>query len=194
MAFDSSIPNREILPARDLENLQTSTHLFFMGSWKASLVSLKCRAMEDSNFSNLYSGLFSPGRFYAAFIMKMICAHILIGYDIELANPTAPRTFSWRSGIVPYAHFALRIWERLVPEAPVWGSFSFFISFFVRFHIYILYATLSDLDFSTLHDFAWPYALFCYISAYGWSCGTQVTSKQVLGSGSKLWGLGFIEW
>lgn len=153
-----------------VENLQTSTHLSFMGSWKASLVGLKCRAMDDSNFSNLYSGLFSSGRFYAAFIMKMICAHILIGYDIELANPTAPRTFSWRSGIVPYAHTALRIWERLVPEAPVWGSFSFFFLFFRQ--VSHLYATLSYLDFSTLHDFAWPYALFCYISTYRWSCGT----------------------
>ncbi|PLB46222.1 cytochrome P450, partial [Aspergillus steynii IBT 23096] len=42
-----------------------------------------------------------PGRFYAAAVMKAILAQIILGYKCRLVDPTAPRSFAWRSTTVP---------------------------------------------------------------------------------------------
>ena len=43
----------------------------------------------------------SPGRFYAATVLKTALVHILRNYDIRLVDARAPKTFSWRSTILP---------------------------------------------------------------------------------------------
>lgn len=45
--------------------------------------------------------VYSPGRFYAAAVMKVILGQVLMGYDCEFAEPGAKRLFSWRSTILP---------------------------------------------------------------------------------------------
>ncbi|KAK0516452.1 hypothetical protein JMJ35_001055 [Cladonia borealis] len=42
-----------------------------------------------------------PGRFYASHVLKLILRHILLHYDIKLADKSEPRTFAWRTAIVP---------------------------------------------------------------------------------------------
>lgn len=43
----------------------------------------------------------SPGRFYAAAVMKVILVQIILDYDFRLADPSAPRWFTWRSSMLP---------------------------------------------------------------------------------------------
>lgn len=43
----------------------------------------------------------SPGRYYAAAVMKLILAQIIMNYDFELVQPDAPRWLSWRSTTLP---------------------------------------------------------------------------------------------
>lgn len=43
----------------------------------------------------------SPGRFYAAAVMKMIVGQFILKYDCELVDKDASRWFSWRSFIYP---------------------------------------------------------------------------------------------
>lgn len=43
----------------------------------------------------------SPGRFYAAAVMKVILGQVLMNYDCEFAEPGGKRLFSWRSTILP---------------------------------------------------------------------------------------------
>jgi hypothetical protein len=43
----------------------------------------------------------SPGRYYAAAVMKVILGQIIMNYDCELANPEAPRWWTWRSSMLP---------------------------------------------------------------------------------------------
>ena len=45
----------------------------------------------------------SPGRYYAAAVMKVILGQIIMNYDCELADPKAPRLWTWRSTILPKA-------------------------------------------------------------------------------------------
>ncbi|KAI0381078.1 cytochrome P450 [Hypomontagnella monticulosa] len=42
-----------------------------------------------------------PGRFYATAIMKVILGHIIMNYDCSLVEPSAPRSFTWRTATVP---------------------------------------------------------------------------------------------
>ncbi|KAL6719191.1 ADP-ribosylation factor protein 3 [Lecanora helva] len=50
-----------------------------------------------------------PGRYFAARILKIVLAHILINYDIKMdeGSSNKTRTFSWRSAIVPKATSSL---------------------------------------------------------------------------------------
>lgn len=43
----------------------------------------------------------SPGRFYAAALAKLVIAHLVEEYDFQLANPEAPRWFTWRTCRIP---------------------------------------------------------------------------------------------
>lgn len=51
--------------------------------------------------SNKHQHLLSPGRFYAAAVMKVILGQILINYNCEFAELGGKRLFSWRSTILP---------------------------------------------------------------------------------------------
>jgi hypothetical protein len=56
----------------------------------------------------------SPGRFYIAVVIKTALAHMLREYDFRLADEGAPRTFSWRTTIVPRSSTKLLIRRREV--------------------------------------------------------------------------------
>jgi len=43
----------------------------------------------------------SPGRFYGTALVKTILAHLIQNYDFHLADPDAPRWFTWRTCRVP---------------------------------------------------------------------------------------------
>ncbi|KAL6238695.1 cytochrome P450 [Aspergillus navahoensis] len=42
-----------------------------------------------------------PGRYYAAAIIKLVMAQIILNYDCRLVDPGVPRWFTWRSTILP---------------------------------------------------------------------------------------------
>ena len=48
---------------------------------------------------------FSPGRFYTSAVYKLILAHVLLEYDIKLADEGLKKapTWTWRSDFVPLA-------------------------------------------------------------------------------------------
>lgn len=73
-----------------------------VGNRKDGLV---CRALKlhfgslaDVPATNLND---SPGRYYAAAVMKVILAQIIMNYDFDLVQPEAPRWMSWRSTTLP---------------------------------------------------------------------------------------------
>lgn len=43
----------------------------------------------------------SPGRWYAAYALKLILVYILTYYDIELVNPDKKQHFTWTTATVP---------------------------------------------------------------------------------------------
>lgn len=43
----------------------------------------------------------SPGRYYAAAVMKTLLGLLITKYDSELLDPQGPRWFVWRSFIYP---------------------------------------------------------------------------------------------
>jgi cytochrome P450 len=45
--------------------------------------------------------MFSPGRYYAAAVMKVVLAQIIRDYDCSLVDPGARRWFTWRSTTLP---------------------------------------------------------------------------------------------
>ena len=45
----------------------------------------------------------SPGRWYAALIIKLIVVHILENWDCELLDEHASRSMTWRSNCFPRA-------------------------------------------------------------------------------------------
>ena len=66
----------------------------------AIIVSTKARCSADSvwlahallNYQctdQCKSRIFSPARFYVSVVMKMILSHLILNYDIKLADPTA---------------------------------------------------------------------------------------------------------
>ncbi|KAI9879025.1 MAG: hypothetical protein M1830_009824 [Pleopsidium flavum] len=54
-----------------------------------------------------------PGRFYAAAIMKLMVAHVLLHYDIKFQDEKAELSFSWRSAIIPRSGTKLLFRERV---------------------------------------------------------------------------------
>ncbi|MCJ1236865.1 hypothetical protein MMC14_004847 [Varicellaria rhodocarpa] len=53
-----------------------------------------------------------PGRFFAAGILKLMVAHVLLTYDVKFADESKSRTFTWRTAIVPKSKTALLVRER----------------------------------------------------------------------------------
>ena len=43
----------------------------------------------------------SPGRFYAAAVIKVMLAQVILNYDCELVDKNARRWFTWRSSTLP---------------------------------------------------------------------------------------------
>ncbi|KAL4925063.1 cytochrome P450 [Aspergillus undulatus] len=62
--------------------------------------SLLCDA--DASWHVWGSGrMVCPGRYYAAAVMKLVLAQIILNYDCRLVDPGAPRWFTWRSTMLP---------------------------------------------------------------------------------------------
>jgi cytochrome P450 len=54
----------------------------------------------------------SPGRFYVAVAMKLVLAHILQSYDIELVDKSAKQSITWRTYILPSERIKVRFTPR----------------------------------------------------------------------------------
>ena len=54
----------------------------------------------------------SPGRFYVSIVAKMVLSHIIMNYDIKLADPEAPPALAWSFALVPHPMTKLLIRER----------------------------------------------------------------------------------
>ncbi|KAL4770178.1 cytochrome P450 [Aspergillus nidulans var. acristatus] len=50
-----------------------------------------------------YGSLACPGRHASSFILKMIIVHLVTSYTMRLADPNAPRWWSWEDFTIPYA-------------------------------------------------------------------------------------------
>ncbi|KAF1996339.1 cytochrome P450 [Amniculicola lignicola CBS 123094] len=53
-----------------------------------------------------------PGRFYAAAIMKIIVAQVVLDYEVELVDPEKGRWWQWRSTVLPRESTMVRFTER----------------------------------------------------------------------------------
>lgn len=77
----------------------TSHHTFLsfssvtshISGWEGLLLT-----MVTCSFSN-----YSPGRYYAAAVMKTMLAQVILKYDCELVDKKAARWFTWRSSMLP---------------------------------------------------------------------------------------------
>jgi hypothetical protein len=45
---------------------------------------------------------FSPGRFHASIVMKLVIAQIIMRYDIKLEDEKARTLWSWETFVMPY--------------------------------------------------------------------------------------------
>ncbi|GLA02508.1 hypothetical protein AnigIFM60653_001981 [Aspergillus niger] len=50
-----------------------------------------------------YGSLACPGRQHAAFMIKMVVVHIVTNFTLQLADPEAPRWWTWEDFRMPYA-------------------------------------------------------------------------------------------
>ncbi|SPB45944.1 unnamed protein product [Aspergillus niger] len=50
-----------------------------------------------------YGSLACPGRHHAAFMIKMVVVHIVTNFTLQLADPEAPRWWTWEDFRMPYA-------------------------------------------------------------------------------------------
>jgi len=63
----------------------------------------------------LTRNIYSPGRFYASMLEKIVLSQIISNYDFELLNSQAPRSFTWRTSIVPRSDKVLVMKARKTP-------------------------------------------------------------------------------
>ncbi|KAI1400860.1 cytochrome P450 [Hypoxylon fuscum] len=74
-------------------------------NWKVSQSKPSKLTDIDNTFHVWGTGRMAcPGRIYAAAVMKIILAQIILNYDCELVDPTASRWFTWRSSMLPKAN------------------------------------------------------------------------------------------
>ena len=60
----------------------------------------------------MLTDLFSPGRYYASLITKLVLAHFLLNYDFELRDPKRSLSMAWRSTVVPRSDTILLVRDR----------------------------------------------------------------------------------
>jgi hypothetical protein len=57
---------------------------------------------------------YSPGRFYASMVVKMMAVHVLTHYEFKLVDEKANPTFAWGTNIVPSPWMRLLIRRQVV--------------------------------------------------------------------------------
>ena len=45
---------------------------------------------------------FSPGRFHASLVIKLVLVHLVMNYEFRLEDVNAPRLWNWQNFTVPY--------------------------------------------------------------------------------------------
>ncbi|KZF26778.1 cytochrome P450 [Xylona heveae TC161] len=58
-----------------------------------------------------------PGRYHAAWVLKLVLAHVVLNYDMKFSDDRASRSFKWRSAIVPRSDTTL-LFKARGPDAP----------------------------------------------------------------------------
>ncbi|KAF1852230.1 cytochrome P450 [Cucurbitaria berberidis CBS 394.84] len=53
-----------------------------------------------------------PGRFYAAVVMKLLVAQVVLNYDFELMDKGTRRCWTWRSSMLPMESTLVKFWAR----------------------------------------------------------------------------------
>jgi hypothetical protein len=79
-----------------------------LGDWTYSVVSAAALVYREDADTNLLS----PGRFYAAVVLKLTVARFLVDYDCELQPFRGDRSVQWRSTIVPKSSIELAVRPR----------------------------------------------------------------------------------
>ena len=69
----------------------------------ASRVSLHPQARIMQAYHQIL-GAFSPGRYYASAVMKIMLAQVIRNYNCKLLDTEAKRWFTWRSSMLPKKH------------------------------------------------------------------------------------------
>ena len=110
----SAMWNQRLTPLNQISSTQMSRGLFHsggsprrLGEWKFNC---NTKTPTIASWHESYWSLFSPARWYVSFTLKMILAHLLLNYDIKLANEKASHIFTWTTAIVP--RFSTRIMIR----------------------------------------------------------------------------------
>lgn len=57
---------------------------------------------------------YSPGRFHASIVMKLVIAHIVMRFRIKLEDERARTLWSWETFIMPYESTRFVLQERIV--------------------------------------------------------------------------------
>ncbi|GKZ27439.1 hypothetical protein AbraCBS73388_004657 [Aspergillus brasiliensis] len=86
-------------------------HRFLNGRCKDT-----ARKISDVSENHLiwgYGSLACPGRHHAIFILKMVVVHIVTNYTLQLADPEAPRWWTWEDFRMPYASTRVLFSERM---------------------------------------------------------------------------------
>lgn len=68
----------------------------------------------------------SPGRFYAAAVIKIMLAQVILNYDCELVDKNARRWFTWRSSTLPKEKAMVIFHPRRLREKrqqPIYGTY-----------------------------------------------------------------------
>jgi hypothetical protein len=63
------------------------------------------------NWANKYF-VYSPGRFHASIVMKLVIAHIVMGYDLKLEDEKERTLWSWETFTMPYESTRFVLKER----------------------------------------------------------------------------------
>jgi hypothetical protein len=72
-------------------------------------------SLPTSMIGNRLTGLFSvcsPGRWHASVVMKLVIAHIVMGYEIRLEDEKARTLWRWETFIMPYESTRFLLKER----------------------------------------------------------------------------------
>ena len=56
--------------------------------------------------------IYSPGRFYSSFVIKLMLQHMLRHYEFELLEERKPNNFTWRSAVMPRTDLMVMLTRR----------------------------------------------------------------------------------